>query len=117
MFSINVYALLYPDATLSFVIPLVAMKFDELPNVFHEPFLVSTPVGDSVLAKRVYRGCPILFINRVTLVDLVELDMLDFDVILGIDWLHYFFASIDCRTQVEKFKCTNEPVVEWKGGT
>ena len=83
MFSINVYALLYPDATLSFVIPLVAMKFDELPNVFHEPFLVSTPVGDSVLSKRVYRGCPISLPNRFALVYLVELDMFDFDVILG----------------------------------
>lgn len=33
VFSIDVYALLYPDATLCFVSPLVAMKFCMLPDV------------------------------------------------------------------------------------
>ena len=36
--------------------------------------------------------------NRVSYVNLVELDMLDFDVILGMYWFHSCFASIDCRT-------------------
>ena len=43
-----------------------------------------------------FRSCPISLSNRVTWMDLVELDMVDFDVILGIDWLHSCFASIDC---------------------
>ena len=38
-----------------------------------------------------------LFSNRVTLIDLVELDMFGFDVKLGIDLLHVFFASIHRR--------------------
>ena len=92
--------------------PLVDIKFDVLPNVLVEPFLVSTPVGDSVVAKRLYRSCPILLSNRATLVDLVELDMLDFDVILGMDWLHDCFASIDCRTRVFQFQFPNKPVLE-----
>ena len=37
--------------------------------------------------------------NKVTLVDFVEFDMFDFDIILGMDWLHACFASIDCRTK------------------
>ena len=40
--------------------------------------------------------------------------MLDFDIILGMDLLHAYFASIDCRTRVVKFNFPNEPVVEWK---
>ena len=59
VFLINVYALINPDATSYFVTPLVSMKFDVLPHVFAEPFSVSTLVGDSVVAKRVYRSCPI----------------------------------------------------------
>ena len=69
-------------------------------------------MGDSVLAERVFRSCPILLSNRVTLVDLVELDMLDFDVILGMDWLHAWFALIDCRTRVVKFRLPNVPVLK-----
>ena len=41
--------------------------------------------------------------------------MLDFDVILGMDWLHACFASIDCRNRGVKFNFPNEPVVELKG--
>ncbi|XP_015068697.1 uncharacterized protein LOC107013254 [Solanum pennellii] len=54
VFTINAFALLDPSATFSFVIPVVAMKFDILPDILIDPFLVTTPVGDSVIAKRVY---------------------------------------------------------------
>ena len=46
---------------------------------------MSTPVGESVVAKRVCRNFPIILPNRVSYVDLVELDMFDFDIILGMD--------------------------------
>ena len=52
--------------------------------------------------------------NRVSYVDLVELGILYFDVVLGIDWFHACFTSIDCRTRVARFNFPNEPVVEWK---
>ena len=42
-------------------------------------------MGDSIVAKRFYRNCPVVLPNRVTLVDLVELAMFDFDIILGMD--------------------------------
>ena len=61
VFSINVYALLDPGATLSFVTSLVAMKFDIPPDVLVEPFSVSTLVGDCIKTKRVYRSFPIWF--------------------------------------------------------
>ena len=77
---------------------------------------MSTSVCKSVVAKRVYRNYPIMSANRVLYVDLLELNMLDFDVILGMDWLHACFASIDCRTRLVKFNFPNESVVEWKGG-
>ena len=74
--AIDMYALLDTGATLSCVSDLIAKFFYTLPDVFHEPFVVSTPVGESIVAKRVYRNFPITFPNRVSQVDLVELDCL-----------------------------------------
>ena len=75
-----------------------------------------TPVRETVVAKRVYQNCLISLPNRVSNLHLVELDILDFDIILGMDWFHDSFATIDCRTLVVRFNFPNEPVVEWKGG-
>ena len=115
VFSINVYAFLDLGATLSFVTPLVARKSNVLPYVLIEPFSDCTPMDDSMVTKIVYRECHVIQPNRVTLVYFVELDMFDFDIILGMDWLHTCFASIDCRTRVVKFQFPNEPILELKG--
>ena len=42
--------------------------------------------------------------------------MVDFDVILGMDWLHAYFATTDFITRVVKFNFQTEPMLEWKGG-
>ena len=66
----------------------------------NEPFMVTTPVGDSMVAKRVKTNCPIMLLYIVTHAELVELDMVNFYVILEMDLSHACFASIDCRTRV-----------------
>ena len=52
LFSFDVYGLLDRGATLSFVTPHVAMKFEILPDILDKHFLVSTSVGDSVLFNK-----------------------------------------------------------------
>ena len=42
-------------------------------------------MGDSVVAKRFYWKFHVMLPNRVTLFNLVELDMFDFDIYLGMD--------------------------------
>ena len=54
--------------------------------------------------------------NRVSYVELLELYMIDFDIIVVMNWLHACFASIEYRTKVVKFNFPNEPVAEWNGG-
>ena len=60
--------------------------------------------------------CPISLHNRVSYVNLVELDILDIDIILGTDWLNTCVASINCRTGVVRFNFQNEHVFVWKRG-
>ena len=59
IFSFDVYSLLNPGVILSFLIPLVAIKFETLPDILNMPFSVSTPVGASVVIDRAYKGCPV----------------------------------------------------------
>ena len=111
------YALLDPGSSFSYVTPLIAVNFKMSPEIIPKPILVSTPVGDSIIAQKVYKKCPIILHHRVLLADLIELDMVDFDVILGMDWLYSSYASIDCRTRMVKFQFLGASMFEWSGNS
>ena len=98
VFTFDDYAFIDLEASLSFVTPYIANKFEILPRELCKTFCVSTLVGESILEERVYRDFHICINHKNAISDLVELDMVDLDVILGIDWLHVCYASIDCRT-------------------
>ena len=51
VFSFPVYALLDRRSTLSFVTPLAVNKFDWLPAILHEPFLVTISKGTTLELK------------------------------------------------------------------
>nr|XP_009758075.1 PREDICTED: uncharacterized protein LOC104210804 [Nicotiana sylvestris] len=104
-----------PGATLSYVTPYIAKKFGIEPEKLCEPFEVSTPVGESVIARCIYMGCPVKVYHRLTAANLVELEMVDFDVIMSMDWLESCYATVGCRTKIVNFEFPNEPVLEWKG--
>ncbi|XP_070025891.1 uncharacterized protein [Nicotiana sylvestris] len=113
--SHDVYARIDPGSTLSYVTPFVAMEFGKEPEQLHEPFSVSTSVGESILAARIYRSCVVTVCGRDTRADLIKLGMIDFDVIMGMNWIYSCFAKLDCRTRTMRLELPNEPVVERKG--
>ena len=79
------------------------------------PIHVSTPVDESVIVEMVYRSCLLTFVGRNTHVDLVILEMVDFDVILGMSWLSPNFSILDCNTKtVTLAKPGMDPLV-WEG--
>ena len=83
--DLDVYTLIDPGGTLSFVTPLVARKFHVKSELLHESYEISTPIGVSIVGRKVYRNCPVCILNKLLHCDLVELNMVDFDVILGMD--------------------------------
>ena len=117
VFYFDVYVLMDPGSSFSYVTPLVAVNFKMDLELISEPILVSTLVGESVIAKQVYKKYPIIVFHRVIYADLIKLDMVDFDIILGVDWLHSCYASIDCRARVVKFQFPDEPILEWSGSS
>ncbi|XP_068307406.1 uncharacterized protein [Pyrus communis] len=63
----------------------------------------------------VYPGCPVMVEDVVMLVDLIPLDIVDFDVILGTDWLHFNRSNIDCYEKIVTFHRPGLPVVTFVG--
>ncbi|KAA0054800.1 reverse transcriptase [Cucumis melo var. makuwa] len=57
---------------------------------------VSTPSGEVLLSKEKIKAYRVEIANHMLDVTLLVLDMQDFDVILGMDWLSANHANIDC---------------------
>ncbi|XP_070049756.1 uncharacterized protein [Nicotiana tomentosiformis] len=61
---------------------------------------VLTPMGDAIVIDCVYCSCVVTIGSLETHVDLLLLDMVDFDVILGMDWLSPYHAILDCHANL-----------------
>ena len=50
----------------------------------------------------------VVSVNRVNiLTDLILLEIIDYDIILGMDWLALYHATVDCYSKVVKFDVSN----------
>ena len=78
----------------------ISMGFISNVNVESQPIdcsiVVSLPTGDSRLAESVYMDSRVIIGGQEFMADLILLDIHDFDVILGMDWLSRHHAIVDC---------------------
>ncbi|XP_070048626.1 uncharacterized protein [Nicotiana tomentosiformis] len=72
---------------------------------------VSTPVGDTIIVDCVYRSCMVTIGSLETRVD----SMVNFDVILGMDWLSPCHVVQDCHAKTVTLAMLGLPRVEWSG--
>ncbi|XP_070026057.1 uncharacterized protein [Nicotiana sylvestris] len=107
--SFDALALIDLGYTHSYVSSYFSLRLSRQPELLNDPFLVATPVGESLLAKYVYRACQIWVEGIDTLTDLIILDMIDFDMLMGMDWLFTCYAIVDCHAKIVKFEIPNEP--------
>ncbi|KAA0043118.1 ty3-gypsy retrotransposon protein [Cucumis melo var. makuwa] len=81
----------------------------------HHVLSVSTPSGECMLSKEKVKACQIEIADHVIEVTLLVLNMLDFDVILGMDWLAANHASIDCSSNEVVFNPLSMASFKFKG--
>ena len=64
-----------------------------------EPLHVSSHLGTRVNVDQICRGCELEILGILLIMDLRVMNMSEFDVILGMDWLtaHRVFIDCDCR--------------------
>ena len=67
------------------------------------------------MVNRLHRSCLVVLSGYETWVDLILLEMLDFDVILGLDWLSPHHALLDCYAKTVTLAISGIPPVVWRG--
>ena len=65
-------------------------------ETLEEPLHVSSPLGARVSVDKICWGCELEISGILLTVDLRVMDMSEFDVILGMDWLKAHRVVIDC---------------------
>ena len=103
VFDRDAHIIIDPGATHSFI----SMGFISNVNVESQPIdysiVVSLPTGDSRLVKSVYMDSRVIIGGREFLADLILLDIHEFDVMLGMDWLSSHHATMDCYRKEARF--------------
>ena len=95
IYSAYVTVLFYFGATNSFISSNFVKRHKLTSKLIDMEFYIKTPMGNSIVANQECRSCPLQLANRELYADLLILDMEDFDIILGMDWLLSYHAFID----------------------
>ena len=93
----------------SYVSLYFTFRFNKQSVMLDHPFWFSSSIGKSLMVQLMFPLC-IVSVNGVdTLVNLMLLEMMDFDIILGMDWLASRHATLDCYSKVVKFDVLDGP--------
>ncbi|GJZ02102.1 reverse transcriptase [Tanacetum coccineum] len=92
----TVFVLFDTGATHSIISTTFAKKLNMNPTPLIERVIISTPMKNHMLIDHEYVNCPLRFADRIRPANLLPIHMLDFDVILGMDWFGLLHrATID----------------------
>ena len=83
-------------ASHSFIATLVVIELGLEVETLEEPLYMSSPLGIRARIGMICQGCELEISGTLLTVDLRIMDMSEFDVILGMDWLTAYRVVIDC---------------------
>ncbi|KAL2240852.1 UNVERIFIED_CONTAM: Transposon Ty3-I Gag-Pol polyprotein, partial [Sesamum indicum] len=95
----SAHVLIDPGYTCSFISRDFASHVHAKIEPFGHDLHVSMPAGGFVLVNTMVRSCPVVVEGVTLYADLVVIDLREFDVILGMDWLASNHALVDCQTK------------------
>ena len=76
---------------------------------------ISVPTGTNQITTMLCRRCPITLGYLVLPVDLIILNMKEYDIILGMNWLSEHHAFIDCRDKKVIFEILGKKMWIFEG--
>ena len=110
----DAYTLVDPGATHSFASKPFLDHFQIEIQPLGGRMRVSLPAGDPLFSDRVVRNSKVLIGGQEFPADLVALDMRDFDVVLGMDWLSRHRATVDCYKKEVKLHRSGKLEVKFR---
>ena len=102
--NLSLYALIDSGATHSYIASRLCDKLEGNRQIFSTLFITITPTRDVYQSTTWYKDVPIKVQEYVMYANLIVIDMTDYDVILGMDWLSTHHAVIDCRKKHVRFQ-------------
>ena len=85
-------------------------------ELIKEPLYLSSPLGIRARIGIICRGCELEISGTLLTVDLRIMDMSEFDVILGMDWLTAYRVVIDCERRRVTAYTQDDIRVVFQGG-
>ncbi|KAD6453055.1 hypothetical protein E3N88_07760 [Mikania micrantha] len=111
----DIYVLFDTGATHSIVSNLFTKYLMITPTILEPALVITTPVGDSIPISHVFCDCPIQIESIIRKADLFPMQINDFDMILGMDWLSEHRVTIDCQTRRVLFGDPMNPLFVYQG--
>ena len=115
VFGCPAYTLIDPGATHSFISPRLASYLNIPASPLLGEWRVSVPSGAVYRVEWVLRNCSVEIAGYNLTADLIPLEIVDFDVILGMDFLSFHRAMVDCFRKVVTFQGLGMPEFEFVG--
>ena len=107
--------LIDPSSAHSFVSVSFAGLLDMYATTMDFDLIVATPMGDSVVTSKMLKNYLVMIGYQEMSIDLVLPDLQDLDVILGMNWLAFYHASIDCFGKRVTFSILGQPEFSFEG--
>ncbi|GJU48907.1 putative reverse transcriptase domain-containing protein [Tanacetum coccineum] len=99
----------------SFVSSAFTHFIDIAPATLNTSYEIELADGKVVSTNTILRSCTLVLCNHVFKIDLLPTRLGSFDVIIGMDWLAYHRALIDCYEKIVRIPLPNGKILEVQG--
>ena len=107
--NIPVSVLFDTGASRSFISGKIVHKLKLNQRILKEPIKVQNPIGGSV-SLSLYCRVPISYSRYKFPIHLIVMDLSEFDVILGLEWLTKYKAEVRCAERIVKVETKLGPI-------
>ena len=105
--SMDAYILIDPSSMHSYISYILAQYIDRMIDWLDSLLIVAMPAGGSFIADHMYRDYDIIVEGQILAANLIPIELIEFDAILGMDWLSLHGANMDCPSKEVVFHTSN----------